>query len=309
MRRSSVTPAEWVRHRKLRKKIASAKWYAQKKQREIEEQHRHRLHIEQTLREEAARSAGYLWPDQRVRDEWAAVVAHHCRGFPVRPEHRCPGLWRTWCERIERELDDLREMTERGWPELRPWLRETFVCKIVRQLAMRETVELHETGRTRFTDYSVPWRGIHPYTQHRLWCTSPWNWIWILTHLGNHRESFQVVWNHLHSFAWTLPSDAGQWDPLLQSTPLRHWLHWMSQELESHLQVNPDAGSTDTESSPPSSQVTEPSPNGYVTQPDTPEWELPEDLWDTLTDSENESLPSSLDTFLYESFAHPTCRP
>lgn len=42
IRKSQVPPETWTRHRKLRKKIASAKWYASKKQRELQHQHTHR---------------------------------------------------------------------------------------------------------------------------------------------------------------------------------------------------------------------------------------------------------------------------
>lgn len=42
VRRSQVSLDTWTKHRKLRKKIASAKWYASKKKRELKNQHSHR---------------------------------------------------------------------------------------------------------------------------------------------------------------------------------------------------------------------------------------------------------------------------
>lgn len=51
VRRSQMSPEEWIRHRKLRKKIASAKWYDLKKKREQQCQYNHARILEANLRD------------------------------------------------------------------------------------------------------------------------------------------------------------------------------------------------------------------------------------------------------------------
>ena len=304
MRRSSVTAEEWTRHRKLRKKIASAKWYAHKKQREIEEEHTHRQRLEEELLQTQRRTQGYVWPDSRQRNEWVAVVAHHCLGYPVRPSDQCPLQWRTWYDGIERALVYLRERVKVHWPECGRWLQETFVCKVFRQMAIRE-----HRDPLAFRHCAVPWGCVHPCERGELWTTSVWNWIWVMTHLGNHRVDFPRVWNHIHHHALrTRTHDAGQpdddWSVLTTSTTLRYWLRWMSQELDDHLRGHPEGCNNPIEF-PESEEETDGTPNsphfddqGYITQPDTPP------IWDWYpdTESDTESLPSSLDPFLNEAF-------
>lgn len=305
MKRSAVSPEEWLRHRKYRKKIASAKWYAHKKQREIEEEHTHRRRIEEELREKERQRQGYVWPEHRHRNEWAAVVAHLCRGYPVRPDHQCATQWRTWCDEIEAEIGHLRENVERYFPECRVWMHETFVCKIFRQMGIREKQQ-----PTTFQYTQVPWGCTHPHHRGRLWVTSAWNWVWVMTHLGNHAEHFSVVWSHIHQWALSHPLHRGdEWTLLAHTPTLRHWLHWMSQDLHTHFEAILEPYTDDDTEDEPSDTHSNPPPlpyDGYVTQPDTPNWE---DIYST--DSESDSVPSSLDTFVNETFAipDPECPP
>lgn len=320
MKRSSVSPEEWTRHRKIRKKIASAKWYAHKKQREIEEENTHRRRLEEERRQEEECRRGLVWPDARDRCLWTAVVAHHCEGYPVRPLHHCPLQWAAWRDEIEEDLRHLRERVDTHFPDLGIWMRETFVLKIFRQLGLRERLDrYHSTPNTLGTDVQVPWGCSHPHSLDRLWSTSPWNWIWVMTHLGNQRENFPVVWNHLHRHALQLPlppTDASDatWSVLSSSSTLRDWLHWMSSALHHHLEPEgppsspallDDATDTTTDTTTQEDPNTPDNPewyDGYITQPDTPQWDA--DQW-YHTDSDSESVPSSLDTYLNDQFADP----
>lgn len=62
LKKSETYPDVWQVHRKLRKKIALAKWYAKKKKREIREEHIHRQQLEDQLQAEAAQRT-YHWTD------------------------------------------------------------------------------------------------------------------------------------------------------------------------------------------------------------------------------------------------------
>lgn len=290
MRQNDVTPEVWNQHRKLRKKIASAKWYAHKKQREIDEQCEHRRRLEEELR--LARSQ-YLWPDDRDRALWFGVVAHHSWGYPVRPPRIDPLRWRSWIEDIETDIDALEETVRDihdGWAAR---FRETWFRKILRQLAIRER-------QASVPRWNVPRGCPNPHTEGRPWMTSVWNWLWLISHLGNHREDFTVLWNHLHQEALLRPVPPGGWTEAGFLTALpncRTWIHWMSQNLTDHLRVEESQGWPD---SPPSSQeppTDDESPDRFVTQFNTPDW------YQTTDDSDSESLPSSLDQFVTEAFA------
>lgn len=192
-------------------------------------------------------------------------------------------------EDIEADIGLLREETKRWWPtSWGHWMDETFVLKIFRQLAIRERSE-----PDTFNTVLVPRGCTHPHTQGKLWTTSAWNWLWVVTHLGNHREEYGAMWRNLHQWALTHPGSwTSDWEFLHNNSDCRHWVHWMSQELSDYIQegqmVHPSPIDNDTDYV--SSQE-------YVTQPDTPQWELPSD-----TDSDSESVPSSLDNFLNETF-------
>lgn len=304
MRQTSVSPEEWVRHRKLRKKIASAKWYARRKQREIDEQNEHRRHLEERL---VAHSGTFSWPDPERRAEWHAVVAHHCLGYPPRDMAVSAVQWRAWVERIEREIRHLRETAVECEPTWGHWLEQTFVCKILRQMALREC-----RGRWPPNTHPTVPRGCVPPNQcGRLWSTSVWNYLWILTHLGNHRECFAEVWNHLHQLALCqAPPPSGTWEDwhLLRSDPdCCRWIQLMSQNLADSIHTTDESDPVPPPPSLDASQSSQgsdahrhnvPDEPEYHTQPDTPAWSC------SLTDTDSESLPSSLDTFVNDAFTH-----
>lgn len=311
MKRNQVTADEWIRHRKLRKKIASAKWYALKKEREIEEQRTFRQQLEQQRKEEEARRQGWIWTDPIHRAYWYSVVAHSSWGYPARPPSRDPFLWQTWCGRIEQELRDLRRQTEGCSEQWTRWLYETFVCKIFRQLAIRECMELHDNNRTRFHVYTMPFGCPHPYSQGRLWSTSAWNWLWILTHLGNQREQFPRVWIRVHNVALRNPSvqHTNPFHSLFSMDPvLKHWIDTMADELTDTVHpTTTDTETPDHEDAIHSLSSTTASDVPYHTQESTPPlWAPWDDTSDNNTDSDSESLPSSLDNYLQDTFAIPS---
>lgn len=251
------------------------------------------------------------------------MVAHLSRGYPVRPESVDPIRWQTWCERIEAALDDLRERVMAHCPpDLAVWMNETFVCKIFRQLAIREIRQWHCTGSSPFAHLSVPWRCTHPCASQGLWTCSVWNWLWLMFHLGNQRERFPPFWNHVQSIFFTShttgshPQGEGvdPWRVLLHDPTVVRCLHWMSQGLHDFLEASsPLHPETSNESD--TNWPYAPWYDGYVTQPDSPERNDADDASllgsDTSTQSppeyipESESLPSSLDRLLDETFAIP----
>lgn len=292
MRQSSVTPEEWTRHRKLRKKIASAKWYAHKKQREIDEQREHREELER-LRQEADRSRyHFVWHDPGRRAEWFAVVACLRWGYPERPSTVEACQWRQWVERIESEIDALEQDLKTAPPRWSQWLQHTWVRKIFRQFAIREIQGQWNTDRP-----VIP-RGC--CCTNRLWSTSIWNWLWVMTHLGNAREDFPILWCHLHRRALHMhPAEATEHvDPctfLLSDPECFRWIDRMADHLEELLQEPANLPDSDRDTS--SQEPEEEEEEGYVTQEPTPDW-----VW-ALTDSDSESLPSSLDNFVTDTFA------
>lgn len=293
MRQSSLSPEDWIRHRKLRKKIASAKWYAHKKQREVDDQNQHRIRLEIEAAALAERNRHLTWPDDERRAEWYAVVAHHSWGYPPRPSSHPATHWRTLIETIEGDIDHLREGAGSIDTRWYHWMNRVWIRKIFRQLALREALQ------------TEPWD--HPVVpmgcpEPIRWTTSAWNWLWVCTHLGNHRESFSTVWTHLHHRSLTHPTN-DPWTLLRDDPHLLHWIRTMSQNLADELAQTelppPDSQEDVLEYSQTTSDSVHDPWNAYpfVTQPPSPDIE-----W-SIHDSDSESLPESLDNYVTEAFA------
>ena len=135
IRRSEVSPEEWIAHRKSRKKIASAKWYAHKKKREIREEHTLRQQLEEQLR---AATSEYLWTPT-MRAYHRAVVDHVYRGYPVRPPEVPALQWSAWADTVEEHLRWSKDVCNGLWSHI-PWEDFDFQ-KCLRQLGMREARE------------------------------------------------------------------------------------------------------------------------------------------------------------------------
>lgn len=123
VRKSECTPAEWTIHRKYRKKIASAKWYAKKK--DIE-----RLdlaHIRLRLQTQARNTWCFterMEPAQRI--EWRCIASRVFHKWPSRPDHVTP--W-SWCVYIDRTM----AYEDPTWP--------SSIQRLFRQMCMRELSE------------------------------------------------------------------------------------------------------------------------------------------------------------------------
>lgn len=103
MRKHLTAPDVWVKHRKLCKKRASAKWYAKKKQREIKEQNDHRRALEHVLQQ---KSKEYLWsPLQRTHNRVFLASLHF--GYPMWDGVTPIALWDYWKDTTEEALENL----------------------------------------------------------------------------------------------------------------------------------------------------------------------------------------------------------
>lgn len=145
--RSEVTPEEWITHRKLRKKIASAKWYAKKKQAEIEEERRIREELAVTL---LPKPDDPIWPDRITFAHWHAALDVKLRGFPVRPTYVPVLEWVWMTRRVQWWLDsELPRTGTRGCHAgLRiPWTCTRFVSRW-KFLAMGEWMQARREGAT-----------------------------------------------------------------------------------------------------------------------------------------------------------------
>lgn len=143
LKKSQTSPEVWLAHRKLCKKIASAKWYAKKKKREIQEEHAHRKQLEAAYQQKKA-TVPYLWTDALNRAYWRCVVEHHVRGYPVRPPNADPYEWCHQVDLVESAIQATRERL-RGvkWAQHVPWDDDLGFVKILRQLGWRQ---LHREG-------------------------------------------------------------------------------------------------------------------------------------------------------------------
>lgn len=149
MRRVDVSPDEWIQHRKLRKKIASAKWYANKKKKEIEEDHAARAELAERL---LPKPEDRIWSDPVKRAHWHASMDYHCRRFPLRPAWIPVTEWVATTQVVHDWLwNRLPTTGERGCSGVHiPWGDPVFGAKW-RLLAMGEWVDSYRTG--------TPWLG------------------------------------------------------------------------------------------------------------------------------------------------------
>lgn len=199
-----MTPADvWIRHRKLCKKRASAKWYLKKKQREIQEQNQARQQLEAEYQQRLQRPRFSLLDQCYHR----AVLAHRCFGYPVRPDTVSVWLWDYWKDTVEAQLQDLRD-TFPGWPWSFP------ICRALRQLGMRELSQSHAgvwDALQRFRGSL----GIHGPSQSVL--VGPLGWVWF----------------RLQSVQYT-PSDWTRWIQAIQATYPRRVHHSTQSQNPNH---------------------------------------------------------------------------
>lgn len=131
MKRKEVTADVWLAHRKERKKVASAKWYAAKKKAEINEQNAKRRELEAQYQ---AKKAQYLWSDEE-RASWRCVLDNLCRQWPCRPHH-IKAL--DWCIMMDLTEECVQRMNI-------DWTGRSDELKLVRHMCMREFRECYES--------------------------------------------------------------------------------------------------------------------------------------------------------------------
>lgn len=127
-----MTPPDvWVRHRKLCKKRASAKWYAKKKQREIEEQNTHRQQLEHEYQLRTFYQPVFT-PQERAYHR--VVLAHLRFGYPPRPDSVPVSCWDAWKDYTEEGI----ELTRHTFPH---WRWSEAILSTMRRLGVREWYE------------------------------------------------------------------------------------------------------------------------------------------------------------------------
>jgi hypothetical protein len=102
MRRKDVDEATWIKHKKLCKKRASAKWYLKRRQAELEQKEKE----EHERRQQEAYVRNGNHPDWTPlqRDEWQCALEHRI-GWPARPNHIPPNHWLRLVALARRSLD------------------------------------------------------------------------------------------------------------------------------------------------------------------------------------------------------------
>lgn len=132
-----MTPPDvWIRHRKLCKKRASAKWYVKKKQAEIQEQREHRQRLAEAFLDRQTQPLFTLEQSTYHR----CFFAYYHFGYPMRPPSVSLYLWDYWKDCVEEQLDLCRHTFPR-WT----WSRDILVQ--IRRMGMCEHLQYH-TGRT-----------------------------------------------------------------------------------------------------------------------------------------------------------------
>lgn len=209
MRRDQVTAEVWIAHRKLRKKVASAKWYAQKKKREIKEERQLRHQLETAYQARLEREATERAQHERLQRAYRrAVLDHIYRGYPVRPDCIDPEIWSQWSDVVETHLERAQRESNQLWNHV-PWDDLTFL-RTLRQMGMRELRSHYRSGCTPSTSSdaslwccSLPgviFAGLARHDRHGL----HWPWVarWMLQW---HHTNHTTVHTPLHPFPVNMP--------------------------------------------------------------------------------------------------------
>lgn len=153
MKKKDTPHDAWIIHRKLRKKIASARWYAKKKKNELGIQRQRRLTLEQRWREHIRKS---IWTLEQY-SEWRCVCAHMFHDWPACPTN-IPAM--DWCK-----LMDLAEIAiqRMGQTVTQTWSNRKM--KLCRQLVLKELCEWY-----RSHDGDV--ESVHSRMKERNWSNS-----------------------------------------------------------------------------------------------------------------------------------------
>lgn len=134
--KKSTPPDVWKAHRKLRKKIASAKWYAKKKKGIVEQQEALQTALYEAHRDRQRRR---LWTLEQFQ-YWRCATEHALHDFPVRPTSIPPA---EWLELIDLTYAAMARMEEAhqdtSWytRERKRTLKHLALAELLRERTMR----------------------------------------------------------------------------------------------------------------------------------------------------------------------------
>lgn len=148
------TPADvWVIHRKLRKKIASARWYAKKKKSELHVQRQRRTALEQQWKDQMQQA---IWTVEQF-SEWRCVCTHMFHGWPVCPPSTPAVDWCRLMDLAELSIQRMGQNTTKGWSKRK--------MKLCRHLVMKELCEWYR-------DHGCDVESVHSRIKDRNWSNS-----------------------------------------------------------------------------------------------------------------------------------------
>lgn len=247
VRRAEVTETEWIEHRKLRKKIASAKWYAKKKRAEIEEEHRVRaeLAVKCIPPPEAP-----VWSDPVVFAHWHAGLDYQLRGFPLRPSSVCVVDWVRGTRTIHAWLSDRLPRTgERGCDGVRiPWTTSPRFARVWRRLAMGEWCDALRSG-SEWTGWTCSVVGAAFAAWHIQQSRLSFAWgavaramnqVVTVSTMRVHNQAHPVPHNQPPNQNPTKNADRVDMDPLQSVRNWHDWVRWMNQYLFDPLGTSDD---------------------------------------------------------------------
>lgn len=139
MRKCRTPPDEWIRHRKLRKKIASARWYLKKKRLERAENANREEYLRAQNRKLCDGSCPIWTPEQLA--QWRCVTSFMFHGWPKCPASCTPSHW---CE-----LMDIAQTSIQSVQLQSPLPWSTKKIYLVQRLTMAELYEAYvQAGRS-----------------------------------------------------------------------------------------------------------------------------------------------------------------
>ena len=153
MKKKETTPDVWITHRKLRKKIASARWYAKKKKMELHVQRQRRIALEQQWKNQMQQA---IWSSEQFA-EWRCVCAHMFHGWPACPITIGAVDWCRLMDLAEMSIQRMGENTTKNWSKRK--------MKLCRHLVLKELCEWYR-------DHACDVDSVHSRMKDRNWSNS-----------------------------------------------------------------------------------------------------------------------------------------
>lgn len=176
-----MTPPDvWIRHRKLCKKRASAKWYVKKKQAEITEQKQHRRQLAELFSHKLTQPIFSL--EQQAHNR--CYLAHRCFGYPMRPIDESVWLWDYWKDCVEEQLDLCRHT----FPD---WCWSDDVLVALRRLGIQERRHHHSGCMDGLARFRIHMEGPSRFVSVLV---GPVGWMWVRLQQILHDSSVWPRW-------------------------------------------------------------------------------------------------------------------